>query len=127
MTPQYTEWTILTLLYIALWKSTLVLKGLNANPTSTIISDKPLSFWLLLFETGTENVIITPGRRQLKALIQSTNLDQKSLETVLSIGICRPTCDNWQSKTLFLAIFDLSSSIVKCVIDCRLSGVIIEP
>ena len=31
--------------------------------------------------------------------------------------------DKWQSKTLFLAIFDPRSSIVKVVFDCHLSGV----
>ena len=34
------------------------------------------------------------------------NTDQKSLETGFSIAICRPTGDKWQSKRLFLAIFD---------------------
>ena len=29
----------------------------------------------------------------------------------------------WQSKTLFLEIYDLHSSIIKSVFDCRLSGV----
>ena len=31
--------------------------------------------------------------------------------------------DKWQSKTLFLAIFDPRSPIVKVVFDCHLSGV----
>ena len=53
----------------------------------------------------------------------STNVDKKSLETVFFISICRPTGDKWQSKTLFLAIFDQCSSIVKSVSDCHLSGV----
>ena len=53
----------------------------------------------------------------------STNVDQKSLETEFSITICRPTGDKWQSKTLFLAIFDPRLSIVKSVFDSRLSGV----
>ena len=35
----------------------------------------------------------------------------------------RPTGDKWQSKTLFLAIFDPRSSIIKSVFDCSLSGV----
>ena len=35
---------------------------------------------------------------------QSTNADQKSLETVFSIAICRQSGDKWQSKTLFLTI-----------------------
>ena len=54
---------------------------------------------------------------------QSMNIDQKSLETEFSIAIYRPG-DKLQSKTLILAtIFDLRSSIVKSIFDCRLSGV----
>ena len=34
--------------------------------------------------------------------------------------------DKWQSKTLFLTIFDPHSSIVKGVSNCHLSGVIIQ-
>ena len=64
----------------------------------------------------------TPDRWQSKTFIQSTNSDQKLLETEFSIGICRPTGDKWQLKTLFLAILDPRSSIVKSVFDCRLSG-----
>ena len=65
----------------------------------------------------------TPCRRQSKTLILSTNIDQKSLETEFLITICRPTGDKWQSKTLFLAIFDPRLSIVKSIFDCRLPGV----
>ena len=54
--------------------------------------------------------------------MKSTNVDQKQFETELLIAICRPTGDIWQSKTLFLAIIDRHSSIVKSVYDCRLSG-----
>ena len=43
---------------------------------------------------------------------QSTNADQKSIETVFWIAICRQWGDKWQSKTLFLLILDLRSSIV---------------
>ena len=43
---------------------------------------------------------------------QSRNADQKSIETVFSIAFCRQCGDKWQSKTLFLTIFDLRSSIV---------------
>ena len=43
---------------------------------------------------------------------QSTNTNQKSIETVFSIPICRQCGDKWRSKTLFLLIFDLRSSIV---------------
>ena len=56
---------------------------------------------------------ITPGRRQSKTLILSTNVDHISLETEFLIGICRLIGDKWQSKTLFLEIFDPHSSIVK--------------
>ena len=61
---------------------------------------------------------ITPGRRQSKTPILSRNIDQK-LETELSIAIWRLTGDKWQWKTLFLLIFDSSSSIVDRVFDCR--------
>ena len=57
--------------------------------------------------------MITPGRRQSKTSILSTNVDQKSLETEFSIAICRPSGDKWQSKTQFLAIFDARSSILR--------------
>ena len=60
---------------------------------------------------------------QNHTLIPSTNVDQKSLETEILIAICRPIGDKWQSKTLFLAIFDPHSSIVKSLFDCRLPGV----
>ena len=50
---------------------------------------------------------------------------EKLLETEFSIAIRRPTCDKWQSKTLFLAVFDQHSSIVKSVFYCHLSGVYI--
>ena len=51
------------------------------------------------------------------------NADKKSIETAFSIAICSPIGDKWQSKTLFLAIFDQRSSIVKNVFYCRLPGV----
>ena len=54
--------------------------------------------------------------------ILSRNVDQKSLETEISIAICRHTGDKWQSKTLFLSIFYPRSSIVDIVFDCRLPG-----
>ena len=47
----------------------------------------------------------------------------EKLETQFLIAICHLTVDKWQSKTLFLAIFGLRSSIVKVVFDCHLSGV----
>ena len=36
----------------------------------------------------------------------------KKLETVFLIAICRQSGDKWQSKTLFLTIFDLRLSMV---------------
>ena len=36
---------------------------------------------------------------------QSMNVDQKSIETVFLIAICRQWGDKWQLKTLFLLIF----------------------
>ena len=59
---------------------------------------------------------IAPDRRQSKTLILSMNVDQKSLETEFFIAICRPTGDKWQSKTLFLAIFDGPLLIDKSVL-----------
>ena len=56
--------------------------------------------------------VTTPDRRLTKTLLQSTNVDQKSLETEVSIAICRKTSDKWQSKTLPLTILDLRSSKV---------------
>ena len=58
-------------------------------------------------------------------LILSKNGDQTSIETVFLIAICRPTGSKWQSKTLFLLIFDRHSLIVDNVFDCHLPGVII--
>ena len=56
--------------------------------------------------------------------ILSRNVDQKSIEAVFSIANCRPSGDKWQSKTPFLSIFDLCSSILDNVFDCRLPGVL---
>ena len=50
--------------------------------------------------------VTTPGWRISKTPILSRNVDQKSLETEFLIAICRHTGDKWQSKTLFLSIFD---------------------
>ena len=60
---------------------------------------------------------ITPDRRQSKSLIPSTNVDQKSLEKEFLIVICRLIGDKWQSKTLFLVMFNPRSLIVKSVFD----------
>ena len=40
------------------------------------------------------------------------NVDQKSLETVISIAICRQSGDKWQSKTLFITIFSTFVDII---------------
>ena len=58
------------------------------------------------------SVIPTRGRRQSKTVLQSTSADHISLETVASIVICRQSGDKCQSKTLFLTIFYLRSSVV---------------
>ena len=52
--------------------------------------------------------------------ILSRNVDKKSLETEFLIAICSHTGDKWQSKTLFLSIFDSRLSIVDSVFDSRL-------
>ena len=58
-------------------------------------------------------VVHTPGRRQLKTPILSRNVDHR-------VFYCRHTGDEWQSKPLFLSIFDPRSSIVASVCDCHL-------
>ena len=55
-------------------------------------------------------------RRQSKTSILSTNVDQTRYKQSF-------TGDKWQSKTLFKAIFDPRSLIVKSILDCRLPGV----
>ena len=80
---------------------------------------------ILTFMENLESILITPDRWQSKKLIFTTNVDQKSLEIVFSIAICRQSVDKCQSKTLFLTIFDLRSSIVNSFFDCCLSVVII--
>ena len=76
------------------------------------------------FYCGTNflNTLYTPGRQQSKTLILSMNVDKKSLETEFLIAICRLTGDKWQSKTLFLMIFD-PCPLIKSVFDCSLPGV----
>ena len=56
---------------------------------------------------------------------QSTNADQKSIETVFFIAISRQWGDKWQSKTLFLLIFYLRSTTVLAFLICRLPGVVL--
>ena len=52
------------------------------------------------------------------------NVDQKLIGTVFLIAICHHTGDKWQSKTLFLSIFDPRSWIVDSFLDCCLPGVL---
>ena len=66
---------------------------------------------------------ITPGWRQSKTAIPSTNVDKTSLEAEFSIFICRQSATNVNQKTLFLSNLDPRPSIVKSVFDCRMSGV----
>ena len=54
----------------------------------------------------------TANRRQSKTILTIDERGSKSLETLFSIAICRHLGDKWQSKTLFLAILYLRSSIV---------------
>ena len=58
--------------------------------------------------------------------ILTRNVDKKLLETEFLIAICRHTGDKWQSKMLFLSIFDQCLSIVDSFFDCCLPGVILE-
>ena len=60
-----------------------------------------------------------PGRGQSKMLIPSTSIDKKLLETEFLNAICHLTGYKWQSITLFLAIFDPHSLIVKSVFNCH--------
>ena len=69
-------------------------------------------------------MIATPGRRQSKKLSTIDERGSKIDRNSFSIAICRQCGDKWQSKTLFLTIFDLRSSIVLAFFDCRLPGVI---
>ena len=65
----------------------------------------------------------TPGRRQSKTPILSRNVDQKSLETVFPIAICRPNDDTWQSKTLYYWFLIRVRRLLITFFDCRLPGV----
>ena len=82
-----------------------------------------LQRFVFLFCFIFQKTAYTPGRRQSKTPKLSRNADQKSIETVFSIVICRHIGDKWQSKTLFPSIFDPRSSIADSVFDCRLPGV----
>ena len=99
--------------------------GCTIKNKSNGVSNNMLCFvYMLKSPSNTVTYITTPSRRQSKALILSTNVDQKSLETKFLIAICHPTGDKWQPKTLFLEIFDPCLSIVKSDFECPLPGVI---
>ena len=55
---------------------------------------------------------ITPGRRQLKILLTIDERRSEIHRNSIFDCICCQSGDKWQSKTLFLTIFDLGSSIV---------------
>ena len=57
----------------------------------------------------------TPDRRQLKTLLIDEH-GPRLLEIVFLIAICRQLGDKWQSKTQFLTIFDLRSSLVLSIV-----------
>ena len=55
--------------------------------------------------TGGKFRPVTPGRRQPKTLILSTNVDQNSIETEFSIVICRPIVNPKHHFLRFLSAF----------------------
>ena len=65
--------------------------------------------------------VITLDRRQSKTLILSPNIDQNSLETEFLIA------RQIAIKTTVSSDFDPRSSIVKSVLECPLSGMVMEP
>ena len=74
-------------------------RDLSRNPwicskTRILKESSGCSYWLYPYQVG--------GNR--KRYQQLTNADQKSIETVFSIAICRQCGYKWQSKTLFLTI-----------------------
>ena len=64
------------------------------------------------YHEGSYVFIYTPGRRRSKTLLTIDERGSKISKTLLSIAICRQSCDKWQLKSLFLTIFDLRSSMV---------------
>ena len=80
---------------------------INSHVTNDLKSDNCLCRYFKQKQSKPD--ILGDNRKRFK---QSTKVDQKSLETVFLIAICRPTGDKWQSKTMFLTVFDLSTSIV---------------
>ena len=78
-------------LYIKTYEHSI--REIDSLPLLTVLLKQV--FYLLLI--GHFNVCLyTPFRRQLKTPILLRNVDQKSIETVFSIAICRHTGDKWQ-------------------------------
>ena len=92
------------------------LSGVETKLFFQQIHEKCKLFLALVLAMYSVYSINTPDRQQSKMLILSMNVDLRSLETEFSIA------DKWKSKTLFLPIFDPSSSIVQSLFDCCLSG-----
>ena len=80
-------------------------RALDAKRGIVVSPVKPTSKWNLPVDD--HDPIFTPDR-QWKMLLTIDG----SLETLFSIAICRQSINKWQSKTLFLKIFDLRFSIV---------------
>ena len=76
--------------------------SLDYSMTVKLLAEQHLEFLTVSFTGG----CTTLGRWQSKMSILLTDVDQKSIETEFLIAICRLTGDKWQSKTLFLAVFD---------------------
>ena len=91
-------------------KTTLTTTTITTTITTTVVTTTTIA------AAATTAIITTTLPKRIggnqKRNQQSTNADQKSIETVFSIAICRQWGDKWQSKTLFLLIYDLRSSIV---------------
>ena len=64
-------------------------------------------------QRANETVTFThTGWAAIEKLLTIDGREYKSLETAFSFAICRQSGDKWQSKTLFLTIFDLRLSII---------------
>ena len=66
---------------------------------------------------------ITPGQAAIEYTYIIGERRSKYLKPEFSIANRGPNGDKWQSKTLFLSVFDPRLSIVKSVFDCHLFSV----
>ena len=122
------EWNFTSLVFLKFFcKFELVRRKriLSHSDKSNEGTDKPICSLsrVRVKRSSHANTKYTPDRRQSKTFILSMNVDKKSLETEFSIAICRPTGNKWQKKHTVSSYFDLHFSIVKSILDCRLSGV----